>query len=455
VAKLLTQFLGLVGATSLLNNTGPGSPPPPSTAAGALALIERGLQRALSNRTPTANPVQTSDSLVTGVVTGTLNATDVNGDTLTYTVSKQPANGTVVINPNGTYTYTPNSALAVTGGSDSFTVNVSEANSAVHGVTGLIDRLIGLLSLGALHPNAASSVVQAVVPVTVAPVAQASAAGSGIVPLQMINGTEPVIDISVNGGPSEPVLVDTGSDGLVIGLQDIGLQNLATLGFPTGFGISGYSGGLYYVYATFNTTVNFGNGIVTAPTSVDVPILTFPESLSAFLAPDGAVGVLGIGPNAVGPGPSSVISALPGDLSEGVLINESQGLLEFGPNPLTALVSVSGAPNASLMVQVGNGPLESVPAVIDSGGVYGTIPSSVIGNSQLSGTTLPAGTTISVYTSDGQTLLYSYTTDGTNSPTVISGTSGDVMNTGNVPFAQQPVYISYSPTGIGTTTFDV
>ena len=156
----------------------------------------------------------------------------------------------------------------------------------------------------------------------------------------------------------------------------------------------------------------------------------------------------------MGPGPSSVISALPGDLSEGVLINESQGLLEFGPNPLTALVSVSGAPNASLMVQVGNGPLESVPAVIDSGGVYGTIPSSVIGNSRLSGT-LPAGTTISVYTSDGQTLLYSYTTDGTNSPTVISGTSGDVMNTGNVPFAQQPVYISYSPTGIGTTTFDV
>ena len=110
---------------------------------------------------------------------------------------------------------------------------------------------------------------------------------------------------------------------------------------------------------------------------------------------------------------------------------------------------LAGAPYTSLKVQVGNGPLESVTAAIDSGGVYGTIPSSVIGGSQLSGG-LPAGTVISVYTGDGQTLLYSYTTDATNTPTV---TSDDVLNTGYEPFAQGPVYIAYS--GIGTTIFDV
>jgi hypothetical protein len=329
-----------------------------------------------------------------------------------------------------------------------------EANPAanpdhVDGVTGLINRLIGMLSLGALHPNDASS-VQAVAqvtvaPVTAAPINQPAAAGYGTVPLQMKSVTEPVINISVNGGPSVPVLVDTGSDGLVVGIQDIGLQNL---GFPTGFGISGYSGGLDYLYVTFKTTVNFGNGIVTAPAPVDVVLLTFPVSLSAFLAPDGADGVLGIGPNSLGPGPNSVTASLPGDLGDGVLINESAGVLQFGPNPLTTRVSVSGAPYANLEVQIGNGPLEPVKVTLDSGGVYGTIPSSVIGNSQLSGN-LPAGTVVSVYTGDGQTLLYSYTTTATNTPTI---TSGNVMNTGYVPFAQQPVYIANSTSGIGTTS---
>src|SRR5262249_35877019 len=150
------------------------------------------------------------------------------------------------------------------------------------------------------------------------------------------------------------------------------------------------------------TTVNFGNGIVTAPTSVDVVLWTFPESFAAYFRPAGVDGVLGVGPNSGGPGPSIVTAALPGDLSDGVLINESQGVLEFGPNPLPTGASVSGAPYADLEVQVGNGPLEPVRAAIDSGGVYGTIPSSVIGNSRRSGT-LPPGKTISVYTADGQT----------------------------------------------------
>jgi hypothetical protein len=60
---------------------------------------------------------------------------------------------------------------------------------------------------------------------------------------------------------------------------------------------------------------------------------------------------------------------------------------------------------------------------------------------------------ISVYTGDGQTLLYSYTTTGTNTPMVVSG---NVMDTGYTPFAQGPVYIAYSGSGgSGTTVFDV
>ncbi len=310
-------------------------------------------------------------------------------------------------------------------------------------VVGLIERLIDVLGLGTLN-RAAESTDQGAVSATVASANESSATDSATVPLQVDSGTEPLVDISVDGGPTEPVLVDTGSEGLVVGLKTIGLLKLLRLGWPTGFGVSSYSGGLTYFYATFTTTVNFGNGIVTAPTSVDVALLSFPGSFANFVAGDGASGILGVGPNASGPGPSSVIAALPGDLSDGVLIDEPQGLLEFGPNPLSARVSVTGAPNTDLKVQVGNGPLEGVPAVIDSGGVYGTIPSSLTGD-------LPVGTVVSVYTDNGQTLLYSYETDGTNTPTV---TSDDLLNTGYEPFAQQPVYIGYSPAGTGTTTFD-
>jgi hypothetical protein len=141
---------------------------------------------------------------------------------------------------------------------------------------------------------------------------------------------------------------------------------------------------------------------------------------------------------------------LPGLLNNGVLINEPQGVLVFGPNSLPANVVVSGAPTATVDVQINNGALTPTSASIDSGSVYGTIPASVLGTGQLSGT-VPAGTIISVYTSNGQTLLYTYTTTGTNSPTV---TSGGLLFTGYEPFMQDPVYVSYDPTALGTTTFD-
>jgi hypothetical protein len=262
------------------------------------------------------------------------------------------------------------------------------------------------------------------------------------IPLQMNAVTEPVVYISVNGGPSVPVLVDTGSTGLVIDPQYVGQQNL---GAATGSGTGGYSGGLNYNYNTYTTTVDFGNGIVTAPTAVDVVSAESAQAFTDYIAPAGVVGVLGIGPNAGGPGPSIVTAALPGQLHDGVLLDQSQGYLIFGPNPLATRAAVFGAPYAQLAVMIGSGSLQTVSTTIDSGGVYGTIPTSIVSS-------VPIGTLISVYTSDGQTLLYSYTVDATNTPSIGGSTA---MNTGNVPFAQGPVYIGYSSFGpIGATAFD-
>jgi VCBS repeat-containing protein len=78
----------------------------------------------LPNQVPT---VGTQDiqrtTLKNTAVSGTVVATDADGDTLTYTVGTTPTHGTVLVNPDGTWTYTPNNGYT---GTDSFTVTVSD-----------------------------------------------------------------------------------------------------------------------------------------------------------------------------------------------------------------------------------------------------------------------------------------------------------------------------------------
>ncbi|MFN0217174.1 MAG: tandem-95 repeat protein, partial [Hyphomicrobium sp.] len=74
-------------------------------------------------------PVASGTSITTAEDTpfsGTLPvATDVDGDTLTYSLASPAANGVAVVNTNGTYTYTPNANYY---GPDSFTFTVSDGN---------------------------------------------------------------------------------------------------------------------------------------------------------------------------------------------------------------------------------------------------------------------------------------------------------------------------------------
>ena len=58
-------------------------------------------------------------------ITSEVVATDPDGDDLTYTLNTPPANGTVVVNPDGTYTYTPDEDFT---GDDSFIVTVDDGN---------------------------------------------------------------------------------------------------------------------------------------------------------------------------------------------------------------------------------------------------------------------------------------------------------------------------------------
>ncbi|MDD7811866.1 PecA family PE domain-processing aspartic protease [Mycobacterium sp. CSUR Q5927] len=278
------------------------------------------------------------------------------------------------------------------------------------------------------------------------------------VPMQVNLGTQPVINVSIGGGAQTDVLVDTGAAGLVVPIWNI--NPFGITGLPTGFNMGQFGGALNYFYMELPTTVTFtaANGdTVTADTTVDAVLFAFPADLNPFgswsihdYLAGSSTGVLGIGPNALGPTADHIPTRdLPGDLGNGVLIDQANKQLIFGDNPYEGGTTIAGSPWADLKVQLNDGPLTNVKAVIDSGGVYGTMPSSALGNvTPTAGGALPNGTDISVYTKDG-TLLYSYTVGSqageVRSPVVVGANSG--MNTGNWLFGQEPVYINYGVPG--------
>ncbi|SHN32440.1 Ig-like domain-containing protein, partial [Chitinophaga sp. CF418] len=65
-------------------------------------------------------------------VSGAVSGTDPDGDALTFTKGTDPVNGTVVVNPDGTYTYTPAAGYT---GTDNFTITISDGNGGTTTVT--------------------------------------------------------------------------------------------------------------------------------------------------------------------------------------------------------------------------------------------------------------------------------------------------------------------------------
>lgn len=118
------------------------------------------------NTAPTLDPTQLDIQSPAGTVTGNLNAIGPDGAVLTYSVTDNPGHGTVSINADASYTYTPDGELAMTGGTDQFTVTV-DSNSAFQlaGIAGAVQEL--LHSLAQRAGLSAPDTVQAVVHVTV------------------------------------------------------------------------------------------------------------------------------------------------------------------------------------------------------------------------------------------------------------------------------------------------
>ena len=89
---------------------------------------------AAANVAPVGVPATVSTPVDT-VLNGTLTATDADGDPLTFAVGATAAtNGTVVVNPNGTFTFTPTAGFTGSG-SFTFTANDGSLTSAETTVT--------------------------------------------------------------------------------------------------------------------------------------------------------------------------------------------------------------------------------------------------------------------------------------------------------------------------------
>ena len=315
------------------------------------------------------------------------------------------------------------------------------------------------LDVGAALPSTAEPAAGAALPASSDPTT-----GTYDIPITVQEDTEPTVNATVDGADTT-LLVDTGSSGLVIPYTDLGsnilaqLEGLLELGLPTGIGESGYSGGVDYIYLTYdNATVDYGGALTTTNTPIDVEILSWPTSLSSpssfqdFLADNDSTGILGIGDNTAGP----TESPLEADGFDGVTVDipgsdgNGPDLIVDPSNPFTAIDTVDGAPTSTLYESINGGTPVQVSDDVDSGGVFGTIPSTLE-----SGSSVPSGTTISVYDNAAGTgtPLYSYMT-GTDSDGVSTApgvTSGTSIDSGVEPFLLHPIYIDYANDSL---TFD-
>ncbi len=255
--------------------------------------------------------------------------------------------------------------------------------------------------------------------------------------------TEPVIYISVNGGEPAPVLVDTGSLGLIIDPRDVGVDGI---GEPTGTGTASYGdGSSVFFWDSYDIPI-LVDGVESSPTQILVVEL---QSAQGFTDYNGDyVGVLGIGANAGGPGKFNPFLSMPGLLSQGVLFDERRRRLILGPNPYGARTTIPGAPSSQLQVKIGDGEKTLVDTWVDYGGILGSVPDNVYGD----GPEVPPGTVVSVYTEDGETLLYSYTTTRKNTLSVTDSEDDPRFNTGFTPFSLGTLYFSFA--GAGSTSFN-
>jgi VCBS repeat-containing protein len=167
-------------------------------------------------------------------VSGQVVASDADGNPLSYTAGTAPAHGSVTINPDGTWTYTPGSNF---NGTDVFTVTISDGQGGISTAT---------VNVGVTAVNDA-------------PVASADSAS-------VLEGGSVVINLVSNDGDVEGALGDPAS--IVI----TNAPTHGTVSVNANGTVSYQHDGSETAADSFSYTVKDAQGLVSAPVSVSVSV---------------------------------------------------------------------------------------------------------------------------------------------------------------------------------------
>ena len=131
VSSVVTLLLGPVLAPS------PIAPLQPPILWAVLAWVRRQFESFVFNQRPavTYNPLESSQT-VDGLVSGRLIALDLEDDPLRYEVIEAPLNGALTLNPNGTFTYSPDNFEETE--RDTFVVRVTDTGFHLPGLISLL-----------------------------------------------------------------------------------------------------------------------------------------------------------------------------------------------------------------------------------------------------------------------------------------------------------------------------
>ena len=161
-------------------------------------------------------------------INGTLVATDVDNLTLTYTLGAQAANGIVVVNTDGTYTYTPNLNF---NGTDSFTFTASDGTIASN--TATITLTVAAVNDAPVNTVPGPQTAQEDTPLLIAGLSVADDSPTLTVTLSALNGSVAVVPgLALVAGNLSNTVTITGT----LAEVNLALASVYYLGDPNFFG---------------------------------------------------------------------------------------------------------------------------------------------------------------------------------------------------------------------------
>lgn len=239
--------------------------------------------------------------LVIGAASGVLaNDTDVDGDPLTAVVATGPTNGNLVLNADGSFTYTPDTDFT---GGDGFTYTVSDGNAGTD--TGTVTVTVEEVNDAPVATDDGY--------VTDEDTALVVIAGSGV----LVNDTDPESDTltaNLGAGPANGTL-SLGADGSFTYTPDADFSGTDTFTYTANDGVNDAN------VATVTITVT---GVNDAPVAVDNSYATAQDTPLNVTAP----GVLGNDTDADGDALTAVLVSGP---SNGTLTLNADGSFTYTP----------------------------------------------------------------------------------------------------------------------------